>query len=184
MIKHMNENKVEYESAMDSDHENINDYQLNYQYLDEVHLKAFHEIYHLNIMVFEYHINTDQFSQNYYYNKKYAKLSPIYLLYERHTKHYNYIQMDNNTNYKLPKKSGYFYDNHGTKYSKLQKFDLRFLQSLNQTKQIPPTQQQNDDNNYHNNHNQHVYNNAPLQQNNNHEQDCNFWSQIVTFICN
>eukprot|EP01084_Bolivina_argentea_P268207 455484_1 len=70
LIKFIKRHKLEYGLIVDDIDKHINMYSKNYIHLDEVHIKALHEMNKINILVFEYHINTDSLSTNYYYKKK------------------------------------------------------------------------------------------------------------------
>ena len=128
MVQFMNDNQEKFENAMDKERESINDYAQNYKYLDEIHLKALHLMYRVNVVVFEYHIETDNLSQNYYHRKEFEQEQCIFLLYSRHSKHYDLVHMDDA--YTLPASDGYSYDPVGTKFDKLDSFDRRFLKGL------------------------------------------------------
>ena len=81
MIDFMNRNKRDYEDAMDTDTESISAYEKNNVYLDEIHLKALHSMLQINVVVFEYMLNSDSLSHNTYYDERWT--SYIGLLYTR-----------------------------------------------------------------------------------------------------
>eukprot|EP01084_Bolivina_argentea_P268210 455492_1 len=90
-------------------------------YLDEMHLKALHEMNKINILVFEYQTSTDSISRNYYYNPEYTSNKCLCLVYYRHTQHYNYCII--NKDYIFPPQCGYYYHQSGSKHWELEKFD-------------------------------------------------------------
>eukprot|EP01084_Bolivina_argentea_P098738 177455_1 len=126
LIKFMKKRKNTYKDFMNK---NIDDYLSNYTYLDEIHLHALYDMHKTNILVFEYHISNDKLSRNYYYNAQYKSKRVLCLLYSRHSKHYDYIQMNNQCIF--PSKEGYYFDNDGIKWNELHKLDQKIINEIN-----------------------------------------------------
>eukprot|EP01084_Bolivina_argentea_P088766 160264_1 len=128
MMSFMQQNINEYKTVIDNFDEHIKNYSKNHTYLDEIHVKVLHEMNRINILLFEYHINTDSLSQHYYYNAEYTSNKCLFLVYYRHSQHYNYCIVNNE--YHLPSEAGHHYHQNGDKYHILQQFDQALLNNL------------------------------------------------------
>eukprot|EP01084_Bolivina_argentea_P051182 94152_1 len=133
LVQYMMKNSHEYKDIMPRNE--ILDFCENGKYLDEIHLKALHKMNKINILLFEYHIESDQLSQNYYYDPTFQEChTTLYLIYYRHSNHYNYCSMPND--FPTPMKAGFKYNKIGTKYTELHKLDLQLFNENNEIMNI------------------------------------------------
>eukprot|EP01084_Bolivina_argentea_P304026 525001_1 len=102
--------------------ETLNQFKKNYEYLDEIHVNAAHNLYTVNIVIFSYDIEKDGITQLYYHNKNFSET--LFLIYKSHAKHYDSGTV--NEVYTLPSKDGFYKVIDGSKYKALQTFDEKY----------------------------------------------------------